>query len=367
MKVFSRVVLLALIVGGSYYFLEKNDVTLNETIQEVEETYPMEEDISTGKPSSGKLADGKSVTLKEQKPETVEVEEGLRGYIGEKSDVLIEAYGEPIRRDPSSYGYESWIYTDEKNHYMEFGVDNGIVSMIYAAGGSVILDTVQIGDSYDQINKKFNFANKVVFLDQESSYRFQLNKEDMQMRPLVQLDEDTFLQLYFDSFENKLSSVRFLTTNIVLMHRPYEIYYETPLPAQPDLTEEEWQTIQSGMEQQVFELTNVIRYQYGVRKLKWDETAAEVASGHSKDMYDNNYFSHYSLDGRGLRERLSELNVQYYTAGENIAAQYTDSPAAVEGWLNSEGHREALLNNSYTHLGVGVYRYFYTQNFLQKS
>ncbi|MGK0698226.1 CAP domain-containing protein [Priestia flexa] len=51
-------------------------------------------------------------------------------------------------------------------------------------------------------------------------------------------------------------------------------------------------------------------------------------------------------------------------AGENIASNYTDGPAAVEGWLNSEGHRKALLNNDFTHLGVGVYEKFYTQNFI---
>ncbi|MBR3119412.1 MAG: CAP domain-containing protein, partial [Oceanobacillus sp.] len=43
-----------------------------------------------------------------------------------------------------------------------------------------------------------------------------------------------------------------------------------------------------------------------------------------------------------------------------------DAPAAMEGWLNSEGHREALLSNDYTHIGVGVHRLYYTQNFLGK-
>ncbi|MFB4475823.1 CAP domain-containing protein, partial [Oceanobacillus caeni] len=33
----------------------------------------------------------------------------------------------------------------------------------------------------------------------------------------------------------------------------------------------------------------------------------------------------------------------------------------------SEGHREALLSEDYTHIGVGVYRLYYTQNFLAQA
>ncbi|MEK1830243.1 CAP domain-containing protein [Priestia megaterium] len=51
-------------------------------------------------------------------------------------------------------------------------------------------------------------------------------------------------------------------------------------------------------------------------------------------------------------------------AGENIASNYQDGIAAVEGWLNSEGHRKALLNKEFTRLGVGVYEKYYTQNFI---
>lgn len=39
---------------------------------------------------------------------------------------------------------------------------------------------------------------------------------------------------------------------------------------------------------------------------------------------------------------------------------------AVEGWLNSKGHRENLLDGSYTYMGAGTYRKYYTQNFIIK-
>lgn len=364
----NRLFLLALIIGGSYYFFQESDFSLSEGIKEVGEKFQMNGNIESQEPIQSDVANEEETSPSEnQATGSFEMTGELAEYMGENSDALVRSFGEPIRKDPSSYGYESWIYTDEHTQYIEFGIENGVVNMIYAAGEELSIDPAQIGQSYEQIDEEFNLTEEISFSYQDSTYRFQLNEEDMKMRPIIQLDDETFLQFYFDTFEDKLSSVRFLNTNIALIQRPYEIFYQTQLPTQPELNLEEWEAIQVGMEQQVFELTNVFRHQYGAGSLRWDDSAAKVAAKHSQDMYENDYFSHYSLNGNGLKERLRELNVQYFSAGENIAAQYTDGPAAVEGWLNSEGHREALLNDSYTHLGVGVHRYFYTQNFLQKS
>jgi uncharacterized protein YkwD len=84
-------------------------------------------------------------------------------------------------------------------------------------------------------------------------------------------------------------------------------------------------------------------------------------------MSDNNDFSHTSKKFGSLSDRLEAANVAYKSAGENIAANYPDGPAVAEGWLNSKGHRESLLNAEFTHLGVGVYQKYYTQNFIRKN
>ena len=46
--------------------------------------------------------------------------------------------------------------------------------------------------------------------------------------------------------------------------------------------------------QQNFDLTNIIRSRHKLPLLTWDQETADVAVGHSKDMKDNNYFSHDS-------------------------------------------------------------------------
>ena len=83
-------------------------------------------------------------------------------------------------------------------------------------------------------------------------------------------------------------------------------------------------------------------------------------------MYESDQFSHISEKSGELKDRLEANEVIYQIAGENIAANYLDAPAVIEGWLNSKGHRESLLNEEFTHLGVGVYKKHYTQNFIGK-
>ena len=51
--------------------------------------------------------------------------------------------------------------------------------------------------------------------------------------------------------------------------------------------------------------------------------------------------------------------VGFQLAGENIAAQHSDGVAALQGWLNSEGHRKNLLNEQFTGLE-------YTISFIHK-
>ncbi|GLO65882.1 MULTISPECIES: CAP domain-containing protein [Oceanobacillus] len=297
----------------------------------------------------------------------IELEGDIFQWIGESENKLKEDLGEPNRVDKSAYGYEWLVYNGSESQYIQFGVEEEEIISVYATGDDLQIEPVQSGTTYEEVNDTFNFNNEISYNEGLSSYTFRLTEEDMKTRPLVKVDDSVFVQFYFDTFTSSLSSVRILTANTLLLHRPYEIEYRGNLPEQPELTDEQWNTVQKGMEQQVFDISNVIRHVHEKSHLEWDENVSEVAYEHSKDMHDNNYFSHISLNGDGLKERLEAGEVLYVSAGENIAAQYPDAASAMEGWLNSEGHREALLSDDYNHLGVGVYRFYYTQNFLGKA
>ncbi len=301
--------------------------------------------------------------------ESVEDEErpkkGISLLIGKSSEEVIAQLGEPVRIDPSTYGYEWWIYSNSDQNYSQVAIENNKVVSVFAIGEDVDVSPYDIGQSVEDIYRFTIIDSEVVVTDDTGSYQFELSEDDMHTRLLIPLG-DIYAQLYLDKYTNKLVSVRYLDKSTLVKMRPYEMVYRGELINEPEISDELWEKIQVGNERQIFDISNIIREQIGEGSLEWDESTGEVASGHSKEMYMEDYFAHESPISGTLSDRLEKYDVTFKMAGENIAAHYTDGIAAVHGWLNSEGHRKTLLEKNYTHLGVGVYRKYYTQNFIEK-
>ncbi|GGJ86896.1 putative membrane protein YlbC [Lentibacillus kapialis] len=349
-----QIAVLLTVVFGAYYVLVKDEPIHNDS----GEISSVDVENKDSKLESKEIPDRRSA---------INLEGDTFQWMNKSADQLKESFGDPSRKDPSAYGYEWWMYADNKSQYVQFGIEDNHIKSIYALGSDLSLGSAALGQTYSAVEDNLSFNRNVTFSQDSSFYTFRLSDKELRERPLVKVSDDIFLQLYFDTFTDKLTAVRMLSADILLLHRPYEIQYRGELAEKPDFSDEKWAKIERGAEQQIFHISNAIRSQYGKSGLAWDKTVSNVASLHSEDMAQNNYFSHYGQDGDGLKERLAAKNVLYRSAGENIAAQYPDAPAAIHGWLNSEGHREALLNDEFTHLGVGVYQFYYTQNFLQKQ
>lgn len=291
--------------------------------------------------------------------------EGISVLIGKDIKSMEKLLGKPTRIDPSYYGYKWYIYNGEYNQYLQVGVENNKVVTIYVMGKDVNVTPFKIGQPIEKIfSTVFIETNINIDLD-NSSYQFELNDTDVNMRPLIQFN-DIFAELYFDKFTGKLSSVRFLDSPTLIKQRPYELVYRGELLEPKPIEDSEWTDIEKATELQIYDLTNILRLRHKLQPVEWDEETSKVAFGHSKDMFETGNFSHTSENYGELSDRLKAAEVFYQIAGENIAANYIDAPAVVEGWLNSKGHRETLLNEEYTHLGVGVYHKYYTQNFIQR-
>ena len=124
----------------------------------------------------------------------------------------------------------------------------------------------------------------------------------------------------------------------------------------------------AGESKMNFYFTNAFRVYHGKKALQWSEKAAKAAQLHSQDMANQNYFAHNSLDGRTPEERMRSQGIGYRS--ENIIAGYYTGFDAYNGWVNSSGHRNNILNNSVVYLGVGGgyqsgsdYRVYFTQDF----
>jgi uncharacterized protein YkwD len=130
------------------------------------------------------------------------------------------------------------------------------------------------------------------------------------------------------------------------------------------------------LEKLAFSLINSKRAAAGLTELTWSDEVAKVARVHSKEMAENNYFSHRGIDGSMIGDRADSLGVKKWRAiGENIAFNRGyENPAefAVECWIKSEGHRLNLLSDRWKETGVGIAigsdgSYYFTQVFIQRK
>lgn len=115
----------------------------------------------------------------------------------------------------------------------------------------------------------------------------------------------------------------------------------------PTFTEEQFAA-------EIFRLTNVERTKYGKPLVQTNDDLNRAAMQRAKEI--SVKFSHTRPDGTDSTSILSEYGIPDDNGGENIAAGFTSPQSTIDGWMNSPGHRVALLNTYSTHLGVGVYK-----------
>eukprot|EP01015_Nassula_variabilis_P015631 TRINITY_DN2335_c0_g1_i1.p1 TRINITY_DN2335_c0_g1~~TRINITY_DN2335_c0_g1_i1.p1 ORF type:complete len:481 (+),score=51.51 TRINITY_DN2335_c0_g1_i1:67-1509(+) len=100
--------------------------------------------------------------------------------------------------------------------------------------------------------------------------------------------------------------------------------------------------------------TNEFRKKNGLSELKWSQELCDIGEIHSKNMGDRKVpFGHHGFD-----ERCKQVKFPFQSMRENVAYMvgYSDvAKTAVEGWINSPGHRKNLLSESNI-CGIGCYR-----------
>jgi uncharacterized protein YkwD len=132
----------------------------------------------------------------------------------------------------------------------------------------------------------------------------------------------------------------------------------------------------AALEQEVFRLVNQTREEKGLKKLAWSNEVAAIARQHSANMANYNFFSHIGIDGKKVDDRADSIGLsRWQSIGENIAYNSGfDDPVgrAVLGWMNSAGHRQNILRDTWKETGIGIAvtaqgKVFITQVFLKRK
>jgi uncharacterized protein YkwD len=109
----------------------------------------------------------------------------------------------------------------------------------------------------------------------------------------------------------------------------------------------------SDEEKALVEATNAERKKAGLEPLTPNPKLLEAARSHAANMAKQDKLEH-ELDEKMPSDRVKEAGYKYARTGENISWRYATAKAAVAGWMTSPPHKETILNEEYTEIGVGV-------------
>lgn len=121
----------------------------------------------------------------------------------------------------------------------------------------------------------------------------------------------------------------------------------------------------TASELKLIELINQERTKAGLNPLIIDYQLARVARIKAEDMNANNYFSHDSPAYGSPFKMMKNFGISYKAAAENIG-KTSSMERAHSGFMNSQEHRENIMNPYYTHIGVGISGNYYVEMFIRK-
>ncbi|MDE3103535.1 MAG: CAP domain-containing protein [Acidobacteriota bacterium] len=106
-------------------------------------------------------------------------------------------------------------------------------------------------------------------------------------------------------------------------------------------------------EQYLMMAANLERQQRGLSELRWDPVLARAAAFHAGQMADHGNISHQFEGEPDLETRGADAGLHFSQIAENVAL--ADDPVLIHDlWMNSDGHRENLLNPTVTAIGIAV-------------
>ncbi|KKQ67281.1 MAG: hypothetical protein US86_C0001G0208 [Candidatus Daviesbacteria bacterium GW2011_GWA2_38_24] len=104
----------------------------------------------------------------------------------------------------------------------------------------------------------------------------------------------------------------------------------------------------------LIEYTNKERVKKGLPPLVLNEKLSQAAGEKAKNMFEENYWAHYSPSGKNPWGFIQSSGYKFTFAGENLARNFYTSEEVVAAWLASPSHRDNLLNPRFKDVGFAV-------------
>jgi len=271
--------------------------------------------------------------------------------IGDAKVDVEQRYGAAMRESENEYGLAWSTYHENYQNFIMVAYDDGEIVRGLFTNQDLLTSQfgLGIGDTRALVHEVLGESEEFIHYD---NFSYQINSEDEY--DIYRIDGN-YVTIFYDLHEgDRVTAIQLIDAEIEMIKN--------------DLYPPGSQALKEGFEYQLFDLTNATRVYNGLSILEWEENVRETARKHSADMAENQFFSHTNLANQSFSDRMIEDGIRFRLAGENLAYGQFNSIFAHQGLMNSAGHRENILHDGFTKLGVGVafnrdQHPFYTENF----
>ena len=114
----------------------------------------------------------------------------------------------------------------------------------------------------------------------------------------------------------------------------------------------------NAAESRIFDLINAQRRRQGLRPLVYNPQLDRMAKIQAQNMARFQKMAHTIPDASlpTLGDRAKYVGYTYGRLAENVALGYPNAETVVEGWMNSSGHRQNILDGAVVETGIGIAR-----------
>ncbi|MGY3778202.1 CAP-associated domain-containing protein [Isobaculum melis] len=275
---------------------------------------------------------------------------GFAQYIGKDFSVLENEFGQPDRVDETAYGYQSYIYAKDPQHYLQVGVKEHKVVTIYALGTALDVAPFQMDMYLDDLYSIITIVPEVAFKYEQNNYQLELTEEDMNYLPLVCFENESYAALEIDSQTNQVVSLRYFDKETLLRVAPYDVSGLNQLEALPTIDAEEWKKIDESNRKQTMEIFNVIRQRAQLPEFTTTEAIDLICK-----MYQQQIF-HESPKEADLKQQLTDLFTEHQIKAQRfsyfVESIKPDAPSVVDKVLRTSAYHQQLFDPQLNHFSI---------------
>lgn len=202
---------------------------------------------------------------------------GLGSYIGQNIANFTEKFGDPKRIDPTVYEEERWIFGEDETDYAQLIVKDGIITDLFVLGSELDVAPFKIGMSITEVFQLASFYPTYSVENQGEQVTLELTESDLNYRPLIAFENQTYAVLMMDRSTNQIIAIRYLDSPSLIRLGVYDDGSKKHLIPSFEVDERRQEAINEANQKQVYEILNIFRQRYELSTLTPRDALTGVA------------------------------------------------------------------------------------------